>query len=144
MVGSFERILLPVGLRSLTPRLVDSLTHLASGRSVQVTLLHVVETIDDGEEDDEDLDDFYEDLKQRAQSELDTFVRHLAARGIQPQIEITIGQRVSSVIRYASREQFDLIVIEPDAINPESPQDAFTSRAHQVSVLAPCPVLVIR
>lgn len=137
----FERILLPVDFTSKNARALEAARALARGREVQVTLLHVIETLD---LPFDELEDFYRKLHDAAAGKLDGLAQDLAGPGIDVVQHVAYGRRVPEIVAYAQENEADLIVLSSRRLNLEEPPTGLASISHQVAILAQTPVLLVK
>lgn len=137
----FERILLPVDFTSKNSRALDAALALGRGREVQITLLHVIETLD---LPFEELEDFYRKLHDAAAHKLDGLARALSGPGIDVVQHVVYGRRVPEIVGYAQDNGADLIVLSSRRLNLEDPPAGLASISHQVAILAQTPVLLVK
>lgn len=105
-------------------------------------LLHVIETLRDVPF--EDLSGFYGDLEKRAEVVLQKWAAELRESGHSVRCEIVFGKRAAEIVRYATDEGCDLVVVSSHKIDPERPAGSLGTISHQVALVAPCPVLLMR
>lgn len=137
----FRKILVPV---DLTPKNVSAIAvaaRLADDQEAEVTLLHVVETLDLPWEE---VEDFYQRLEHRARTAMDEMSEPLSARGIPNSREVAFGKRAEEVVGHAEEQGFDLIVLSSHRIDLERPAADWTTLSYKVAILAQCPVLLVK
>lgn len=139
---AYRRILLPLELSKDHGAVFDEAVRLVEPGVGVVLLLHVIESIAGLEEDE--LEDFYTPLRERAASLLAEWSAELAARGLTVQHAILMGKRGPTVVRHAIEEQCDLIVVASRAPDPERTGWGLGTTSHQVALMAPCSVLLVR
>ncbi|HVS03314.1 MAG TPA: universal stress protein, partial [Thermoanaerobaculia bacterium] len=110
--------------------------------AAKLTLLHVIASIEHVPY--EELADFYATLEQRAGEALEGWRQELADQGLQVGWEIVLGRRTAEIVRWAGEHEVDLIVMESHRIDPQHPTEGLATLSHQVAVLAPCPVLLVK
>jgi len=137
----FNQILVPVDLSPHAELALAGLRQVATP-SASVELLHVIERIP-GLGDDE-VGDFYGQLESRARQQLEIWASALQADGFRTELTLTIGKRALEIIRRARESGCDLLLLASHALNPEEPARALGSVSHQVALIAPCPVLLLR
>ena len=137
----FESILIPVSLAEDSVGAMDVAAGLAERYSSAVTLLHVIETLENVPFDE--LQDFYSKLQSRAEAGISRLEHSLSERNIITSRAIVYGKRVEQIVQYAKKTQIDLIVLNSHPIDPTRPQ-GWTSISHFVAILSPCPVLLIK
>ena len=137
----FRRILIPLDLSERHRRAVDVAAGLADP-SGTLTLLHVIAEIEGVRP--EELGEFYDGLRARAAEVLKRPADELAARGLESRVEIIVGRRGFEILRIAEEEDHDLIVLASHHIDPARPGGGLGTLSHQVALLAPCDVLLVR
>jgi nucleotide-binding universal stress UspA family protein len=105
---SFHRILVPVDFTGKTLRAVRSAGRLAEAVGGEVTLLHVIERIDD---DSPVLRTFYAGLEKEARRKLRPLAEEVARKKVSVHAEIGYGNRVAEILRFAQENGTDLIVM---------------------------------
>ncbi len=138
----FRRVLLPVDLSERSDLAVERASELAAQPGAAIILLHVVETIQDVP--DQELEGFYGRLRDKAEKRLREWAHRLEAQGAEVRQEILFGRRGAQILRYAREQETDLIVLVSHALDPERAGGGFGTISHQVALLAPCSVLLVR
>ena len=116
--------------------------HHLLGESGTAVLLHVIETIADAPF--EALKGFYERLEKKAYTRMKDLAVELGAEVFAVEQRVVYGKRVHEIVAHARDSKIDLIILHSDPLDPENPQAAWSSIGHQVAILAPCPVLLIK
>jgi nucleotide-binding universal stress UspA family protein len=137
----YRHVLVPVDLTDVNRLAVEAASKLAQGGS-KVTLFHVVETLADG--DFEELRDFYDRLRVRAEEAMERWRSELAAAGIEAGVEIVFGHRTREILGFAMESGCDLIVLTSHRVDREHPKGGLGTISHQVALLADCAVLMVR
>ncbi len=137
----FRRLLVPVDLSGRSHEALSVARELVSPGEGELTLLHVIETI---EGSDEELEAFYSRLEQRARGVLDELASQIPDEGPQIRGEVTYGRRSLEIVAFAERHGHDLIVIGSRRIDQEQPASGWPSLSHQVAILAQCAVLLVK
>jgi nucleotide-binding universal stress UspA family protein len=137
----FQRVLVPLDLSERHSRAVEMAARLADPAS-PIVLMHVIAEIEGVVP--EELDEFYAGLRSRAQEVLQRHADALVAKGRQSRIEICVGRRGAEILRMAETEGCDLIVLSSHQIDPDRPGGGLGTLSHQVALLAPCDVLLVR
>ena len=136
----FRRILVPVDFTKRNVRAVKIAAKVASSRGASLTLLHVIERVDAG--DDAALAGFYRGLEKSARARMGTL---LAADGKVPtHAEIVYGNRVDEVLRLADENRADLIVMGSHRVDRKHPGQNWGTISYKVGILARCPVLLVK
>lgn len=137
----FETILVPVDLTPKNARAIEIAGELAGERGAEVTLLHVVETLDLPWEE---VEDFYRRLEQRARTEMEGMCEPLRNSGVSHRCEVAFGKRAEEVVAHAAKHEFDLIVLSSHRIDLANPSASWTTLSYKVAILAQCPVLLVK
>lgn len=146
MDSRFQHILVPVDLTSRNVAAVDLALEMAARHGARATLFHVVERIDreDDDENDQELQEFYQDLERRAASELQDVALRFSRAGIVVESQVWIGKRVAEIVRFAAEQAVDLVILTSPAIDAANPAHSLASASYQVSVFCSCPVLMVK
>ncbi len=137
-----QKILVPVDFTKKNKAALDYAKHLAHQNKSDLTLIHVIETIEYA--DDEEVADFYEKLKKRSKTQLQMLVDLLSADNINAEGKTVLGHRARGIVSYAMRHNMDLIVLSSHRIDPTEPAKSLSTLSYQVSVLCQCPVLLVK
>ena len=136
----FRKILVPVDFTKRNVRAVKIAAKVASSRGASLTLLHVIERVDAG--DDAALAGFYRGLEKNARTKMGPL---LAAAGKVPtHAEIVYGNRVDEVLRLADENRADLIVMGSHRVDRKHPGQNWGTISYKVGILARCPVLLVK
>lgn len=111
----------------------------AAPDEARLTLLHVIETIEHVPFDD--LRDFYARLEEKARQGLAELAGE--APGPPPAQRIVFGKRAPAIVEFAAAEGCDLVVLGSRPVDPQRP-GAWATISHQVALMAPCTVLLVR
>jgi nucleotide-binding universal stress UspA family protein len=144
MISQFQHILVPVDFTDRNRTALDIVREIAVNNRARVTLLHVIETIDDVDVDDEEVRDFYAMLQQRAERELLTLSRIFSDTDIAVERKVRYGKRAQEIVQDSLDRQIDLIVMSSHTIDVEQPTKGWATLSYQVSVLCQCPVLLVK
>ncbi|MBX3059092.1 MAG: universal stress protein [Anaerolineae bacterium] len=137
----FEHVLVPVDFSERNPQALAVAVEMARLGNGRVTLLHVIKLISGALED---FQDFYEKLEAEAQDKMTTLM------AAQPDVEIPllshiiVGHRVEEILRFAVAQEVDLIVMSSHKIDLQHPDEGWGTISHKVSILAQCPVLLVK
>src|SRR5258708_224429 len=142
MIPRFQHILIPLDFTEKNLAALNIAFDLAVANRAKVTLLHVVEQIS-GEEDAE-LTEFYERLRTRAEAELEARAQRFDEAGVAIDCKIRIGQRVHEIVTDSNERPVDLIVMSSHRPDLTRPLETWATLSYQVSVLCPCPVLLVK
>ncbi len=138
----YRNILIPVDLSEKNALAVETAQRLADPQAGAITLLHVIETLRDVPF--EEMEDFYRELGEQAERTLARWTEALTERGFAAQQAILFGQRSPEIVRFAATQQIDLIVLRSHVLDRAHPAESFGTLSHQVALLAPCSVLLVR
>jgi nucleotide-binding universal stress UspA family protein len=138
----FRRILVPVDLSPTNRRSLEVARDLAARGRARVTLIHVIEMLPGISF--QELKGFYQDLYDRALKKMETMAAAFARRGIKVSIEIPYGKRAEEIIRHASSNRIDLIVLTSHEVDLRRPARGLGSVSYQVGILSKCPVLLLK
>jgi universal stress protein A len=137
----FQNILLPVDLADRHHAAITLAAKLASPEAT-VTLLHVIETI--GELSTGEEQNFYRSFKKNSRTFLERLGKQLEDRKISWRAEILLGRRTSDTVRYATEIGADLIILTAPRFDPSNPGANWGSLSFKISMLAQCPVLMVK
>jgi universal stress protein A len=140
----FERILVPVDLSGKGRSALATARELSAPGAV-VTLVHVVETLEDVPF--EEMEDFYRQLEARAIEMLDEWVANFERKGGRADRRVLFGRRLEEILRFASEQQCDLILLRSHTVDPDDPQSrgkGWATLSYRIAVLAECPVLLLK
>lgn len=136
----FRRILVPVDLTPKNEAAVEMARGLALASGGQVTLLHVIETLD---LPFDELEDFYLKLEEEAGRSLASLGRRLEEAGVSVRQHVTYGKRAAEIVAYAEEIGADLVLLSSHRLDLETPE-RWATISYQVAILAQCPVLLVK
>ncbi len=138
----FRNVLIPMNLSERERLVVEMAAGLVESGAGFATLLHVIEEIEglSGEEGDR----FYSGLRQRAEKILEETIESLAPLRCELHRVVVVGKRASTIACFAEDEGCDLIVMGSQRLDPERPDKGIWTTSQKVSLLAGCPVLLVR
>ncbi len=137
-----DSILIPVDLSSTNEYVLDTAQQLGIPDQTQIQLLHVIETLQD--EEDGEMDDFYEELREDAEEKMEAWAAQVGNNGFEVQSTILYGERGPKVTEVADEENIDLIVMRSHKVDRNDPDSNIGTVSHQVAVFAPCSVYLVR
>ena len=143
MIPRFRHILVPLSFSPKNEPALEIAFEIAEVNAARVTLLHVIERIDAAAEDDETAA-FYQRLQQRADSELESRSQRFAEAGVDVEYKLRWGKPVAEIVRYVDERDVDLIIMSSHTIDASEPVKSLASVSYQSSILAPCPVLLVK
>jgi nucleotide-binding universal stress UspA family protein len=140
----YDSILVPVDLSESNDRVLDRAEALGDPDRTAVTLLHVIELLEDIPLDEDD--GFYEELRENADAKMNPWAGRLADAGFDVTAEITYGNRGQEIVSLAREDAVDLVIMRSHVIDPDEAEsrDQVGTVSHQVALFAPCSVLMVR
>jgi nucleotide-binding universal stress UspA family protein len=138
----FTKILLPVDLSDRHGRALETAAELALQGGGTITFLHVIEVITGSSMEEEKA--FYSRLEKAAREHLRRLGEVLTQQRVAWQAEVLFGHRVPAVARYAREAGSDLIVLTAPQFDPENPGAGWGSLSYRISLLSPCPALLVK
>lgn len=138
----FQRILVPVDLSEKSLTAVDVAYDFATQTEAEVTLLHVIETIEHVAF--EELKPFYERLEKSAHKGLKEFSERFVSHKLRVDHAVVYGHRSKEIINYARDNRSDLIIMASHRVDPDRPGHDWSSISYAVAILSPCPVLLVK
>ena len=142
MQQRFRHIMVPVDFTEKNLLARDIAFDLAVTSRARLTLLHVVEQLD--VESDEELEQFYLRLEERARSELDHMSQRFLEAGLAVDCKIRFVRRLQEILSDAAERQIDLIVMSSHQPDLDHPRQTWATLSYQVAVLCSCPVLLAK
>ena len=138
----YRKILIPVDFTEKNQAALDSAVQIAgSTEGSDVTLLHVVETIEHIEFDE--MADFYRGLETRAAAKLFTMEETLRESGATVRHDVLFGKRAESVLRYAEEHGTDLMILSSHKVDRDHPALGM-GISYRIAIVARCPVLLVK
>src|SRR5262245_32113534 len=113
----FQQILVPVDLTEKSLRAVDLAFEMATQTGAQVTLLHVIETVEHIQFDE--IKQFYQRLEKSAWDGLKEFAERFVKQDLQVDQAVTYGHRTQGIIDFAVNKGMDLIIMASHRIDPD-------------------------
>ncbi|MDA1183533.1 MAG: universal stress protein [Acidobacteria bacterium] len=111
-------------------------------RGGRLTLFHAIETITGASYDE--FRSFYRELEGRAARHLEGLAVRCEGAGLHVQCTVVLGRPAEEIVRFASEEQVDLIVLASHRVDGASSGRDWGTLSYKVGVLAPCPVLLVK
>jgi len=139
--GPFRHIVIPTDLTERTARALEMVEALALPEESQVTLVHVIETIDGVAT--RDLKAFYARLERRAVAAMSSLVRRSGAR-TRVATAVVYGRRAEGVVQFAAAQGADLIVLASHRVDASLANRDWGTISYKVGILAQCPVLLVK
>jgi nucleotide-binding universal stress UspA family protein len=138
----FKKILLPLDLEDKHRQAIKTAIELARQNKGEVTLLHVIEVIPGLSRNDEK--EFYDRLERAARVRLGRQLAHFSREKIPCTVEVIFGPRAPDTARWAREHGMDVIVLTAPHFQPDHAVSVLGSMTWKISVIASCPVLVVR
>ena len=139
----FKNILVPTDLTDKSIKALEIAAGMIKEHTYRITLLHIVETIDDDEGEDE-FQEFYSRLADRAGKKMSELVKEYGTDKIDIHTEIIYGKRVPEIVKYASEKEIDLIILSSHKLESLETMDGWATISYRVGILAPCPVMMVK
>lgn len=139
----FKNILVPTDLSEKSMKALDVAAVIAEEQCGKVTLLHVVETIEDDDGEDE-FQAFYEKLALRAQKKMEDMAARYLDSCFNIRSEILFGKRVQEIVAYASRNKIELVILSSHKLENIDTAHGWATISYQVGILTPCPVMMVK
>ena len=137
----FEHILVPVDFTEKNAVALDTAMQLAQQYHGRITLLHVIEPI---EYEDDEIQAFYQTLETKAWEKMKAMVESVDEDEVPIKQQILFGRRAACIVEYTTTEQVDLVVLSSHKISFEQPPKSWATLSYQMSILCPCPVLLLK
>ena len=138
----FQHLLVPVDFTGKNDVALATARDLAAGNETRITLMHVIERIDD--DVDPELTEFYDRLNTRAADNMQPLATRLSDAGIHVATDIRLGRRVPEIVQFANDHAVDLIVLSSHRIDREHPARSLATISYQVSILCNCAVMLVK
>ena len=138
----FKHILVPTDLTERSLHALDIAVKLACSESSRVTLLHVIEVIQDTESDD--FKEFYERLGRRAGRKMDQMLGRYPQSASTIAMQITYGRRVREIIDFATDQAIDLIILSSHRVDVDNTLQGWGTISYKVGILSRCPVMLVK
>jgi nucleotide-binding universal stress UspA family protein len=138
----FQRILVPVDLTEKSLMGVERAVELARENRAEITLLHVIETVEHISFDE--MKQFYDRLEKSAREGLKECAERYADEGLKITEVVAYGHRSKEIVDFAVENRIDLIVVASHRIDPDRPGHDWSTISYAVAILAPCPVLLVK
>lgn len=137
----YQHILVPVDFSERNPQALAVAVEMARLGHGRVSLLHVIKLISGALED---FQDFYEKLEAEAHEKMAALIASQPDGDISLTAHIIVGHRVEEILRFAAGQDVDLIVMSSHKIDLQHPDEGWGTISHKVSILAQCPVLLVK
>ena len=140
----FRKILVPVDFTDKNEAALDSAVQIAAaqGADSEITLLHVIETIE--HIDFKEMKEFYERLELQDAAKLFALEGRLEERGAKVRHQILFGKRAETIVRYAEEMEIDLMVLSSHKVDRDHPALGLGTLSYGIAIVARCPVLLVK
>lgn len=132
------KILVGTDFTELSARAADRALDLARDCRAELTLVHVVEPVDDPGSEDPETEAFYEKLKTKSKEKLLDECRRLHLS--EDATSVVVGHRHQALIDLADRMQADLLIVGSRPLS--GPEDR-PGVGHRVALMSTRPVLLV-
>ena len=139
----FKNILVPTDLSEKSSRALEIALDMAEKRGeCKITFLHVIERIEDSDEDE--FQSFYDRLALKARAKMKAITRQYSDRKADIDNEIIFGNRVGEIVDFAYKHAIDLIILTSHKLNKVDAVEGWATISYKVGILAPCPVMMVK
>ncbi len=138
----FKHILVPTDLTDRSLHALEVAARIAALSTCRVTLLHVIETIEDAES--ELFEDFYRKLERRAEKKMGQMAELFDSDNFSILREIIFGKRVKEIVEFAHSREIDLIILSSHSISMEDASQGWGTISYKVGILSHCPVMLVK
>jgi nucleotide-binding universal stress UspA family protein len=138
----FKKILIPVDLTDKHQPALTIAAELAAKSQGEAALLHVIEVIPGLAFEEEK--SFYGRLEHAAQEHLDRLGKLLEKQKVRWHPKVIYGNRTAATVRFAGDWQADLIILTAPQLDRTHPESGWGSLSYKISILAACPVLLVK
>jgi len=138
----FKNILVPSDLTDRNQKAMDIAVKMALENGAAVTLLHVVEILE--EVDSDDFKKFYKHLGTTAGRKMDKLISKHGRADITIDKQILYGRRVYEILNFAVAHDVDLIIMSSHKLDPENAAEGWGTISFKVGVLSHCPVMLVK
>jgi len=138
----FKNILVPTDLSEKSSRALEIALDMAKRSDSRVTLLHVIERIEDS--DEEEFQSFYDKLASKARLKMKEMIKQYSAKNVEIDKEIIFGNRVGEIVDFARKHAVDLIILSSHKLNKVDAVEGWATISYKVGILAPCPVMMVK
>ena len=141
-MGGFQHILVPVDFTEKNEVALSIAAELARQSAGRITLLHVIETIDQAA--DEEIRQFYARLEAKAKKDMARIAAPLVEAGMSVGQELVFGKRGPEIVRHAAERHVDLVVLSSHTLTPDDVHGGWATLSYQAALFCPCPVLLVK
>lgn len=138
----FHRILVPLDFTEKNVRALEIALGIAQQNNANVALLHVIEIVEHIPFDE--MKSFYGKLENAARERLGFPASMFLEKGLVVDPDVVYGNRTEEIVKYATSNGVDLIVLSSHRISVEQPTKGWGSISHKVALFSQCPVLLVK
>jgi nucleotide-binding universal stress UspA family protein len=139
----FRKILVPFDYTEKNAGALDSAAQIAGASDgSEITLLHVIETVDHIEFDE--MWEFYRGLETRASAQLFALEERLKEKGVSVRHELLFGKRAETIVHYAGEKAADLMILSSHKVDRDHPALGLGTLSYAIAIVARCPVLLVK
>lgn len=141
----FRKILVPVDFTEKNEAAVRVALDLAAApgkTEAEVTLLHVIETIEHLEP--EEVAGFYRNLEARSAAKMFALEERFKEAGVRARHEVLVGKRAETIVLYAEENGADLILLSSHKVDRQHPALGIGSLSYRIAIVVNCPVLLVK
>jgi nucleotide-binding universal stress UspA family protein len=140
--GFFRHLMVPIDLSDRHERVLRMVLALAADHACRVTLFHVVQrvpTLATAE-----LAGFYRRLVKTADRRLRQVARSFTEHEIDVRTQVRIGEPAIEIIRAATRERVDVLVMSSHKVRPGRGARSWGTTSYKVGIFSQCPILLVK
>jgi nucleotide-binding universal stress UspA family protein len=138
----FKHVLIPVDFTSKNAAAISVASELAQQYGTEVTLLHVIETVENIPA--KEMKGFYEQLERKASRNISKLRKTYFSARRGSHVSVIYGKRANEIVKFATKNSVDLIVMSSHKPNLNNPSREFGTISHLVAIIAPCAVLLVK
>jgi nucleotide-binding universal stress UspA family protein len=138
----FKTILLPLDLTDKHEPALKLAVEMAGRSSGEIVLVHVIETMAGLPYEEER--PFYDRLRRAAEAHLARYGKQLEERSVRWRSQVLLGSRIREVLRCLVDVKADLVLLTSPRVEPENLAGGWGSLSYKISLVAPCPVLLVK
>ncbi len=138
----FRQILVPTDFskKHVTP--LEIATNLAEKHNSTIHLLHVIEIIPDT--DFKEFEDFYNELKKRAQKQMNSLLSKYKSKSLQIATHTSYGNRVQEILKFMKQHEIDLIIMNSHKVELKNPVHGWGTISYKIALLSESPVMLVK
>ena len=139
----FKRILVPIDLSDRNARTLRTALTMASLSQARVTLLHIVQRIQDIPF--AEMQPFYQRLVATSERQLAEAAKPFAAQRLLVRTQVLVGDPAREIVRIALANKIDLVVMGSHKVNPARRKSrGWGTTSYKVGIFCQCPILLIK